>query len=98
MYTPAYVELYQGDVDLHLRKEVDTESKFLNSLVTVFNQKKNIKKLPITFGYSIRYKTTVCGQPAYQTKYLFQTVFNWKQCVYIIAFHVYVLALIRLAY
>ena len=70
-YTPKYVELYLGDVDLHLKRDVDTESKYLNSLVTVYNEKKKLKMLPITFGYSIRYKTTVCGNEAYQTKYFY---------------------------
>ena len=74
-FTPKYVELYQGDVDLHLKIKTDTESKYMNSLVTVFNEKKNLKILPITFGYSIRYKTTVCGRKAFQTKYFYRRRF-----------------------
>ena len=70
-FTPHYVELYLGDVDLHVKVETDTESKYLNSLVTVYNEKKKLKMLPITFGYSIRYKTTVCGKEAFQTKYFY---------------------------
>ena len=67
-FTNQFVELYQGDVDLHLKRDTTVETKYDNALVTVYTEeKKKINSLPVTFGYSVRYKTNVCSKVAYQT-------------------------------
>ena len=67
-FTNKFVELYQGDVDLHLKRDTTVETKYDNALVTVYTEeKKKINSLPVTFGYSVRYKTNVCSKVAYQT-------------------------------
>ena len=66
-FTNQFVELFQGDVDLHLKRDSSVETKYNNALVTVFNEKKDLNSLPVTFGYSVRYKTTVCHKIVYQT-------------------------------
>ena len=66
-FTNQFVELFQGDVDLHLKRDSSVDTKYDNALVTVFNEKKDLNSLPVTFGYSVRYKTTVCHKIVYQT-------------------------------
>ena len=67
-YSNQFVELFKGDIDIHLKQKTSLKSKFNNALVTVYDDKKTLKELPITFGYSIRYETQICGVKAYQTK------------------------------
>ena len=67
MWSNQFVELYEGDVDLHLKRDATKATKFDNALITVYNDKKELNSLPITFGYSVRYKTTICRRAAYQT-------------------------------
>ena len=69
-YSNQFVELFKGDVDIHLKQKTSVKEKFNNALVTVYAEKNNLKALPITFGYSIRYETQICGVKAYQTKYI----------------------------
>ena len=66
-FTNQFVELFQGDVDLHLKKDSSVKTKYNNALVTVYNEKRDLNALPVTFGYSVRYKTTVCNKIVYQT-------------------------------
>ena len=66
-FTNQFVELFQGDVDLHLKRDSSVKKKYDNALVTVYNEKKDLNSLPVTFGYSVRYKTHVCNKVVYQT-------------------------------
>ena len=66
-FTNQFVELYQGDVDLYLKKQNPENSKYDNALITVYDDKDELTELPVTFGYSVRFKITVCGKSAYQT-------------------------------
>ena len=70
-FTNQFVELFQGDVDLHLKQDSSVATKYDNALVTVYNEKKDLNSLPVTFGYSVRYKTTLCQKIVYQTNGLF---------------------------
>ena len=69
-YSNQFVELFKGDIDIHLKQKSSVKEKFSNALVTVYAERNNLKELPITFGYSIRYETQICGVKAYQTKYI----------------------------
>ena len=66
-FTNQFVQLFKGDVDVHLKRSASVKDKFNNALITVYNDDKELKSLPVTFGYSIRYETNVCGAKAYQT-------------------------------
>ena len=66
-FTNQFVELYQGDVDLYLKKSNSEKNKYDNALITVYDDKDELTELPVTFGYSVRFKLTVCGKSAYQT-------------------------------
>ena len=67
-YTNEWVELFKGDTDVHLKRDTTKATKYHNALVTVYNEDKHLKALPVTFGYSIRYQTQICGVKAFQTK------------------------------
>ena len=66
-FTNEFVELFQGDVDLYLKQGLSEKDKYNNALVTVYDDKEDLTELPVTFGYSVRYKITVCGKMAFQT-------------------------------
>ena len=66
-YSNKFVQLFKGDVDVHLKRGTSVKDKFNNALITVYNDRPDLKELPVTFGYSIRFETNVCGTKAYQT-------------------------------
>ena len=77
-YSNQFVELFKGDIDIHLKQKSSVKEKFSNALVTVYAEKNNLKELPITFGYSIRYETQIQFPkmnmdrlPFYEAKVLF---------------------------
>ena len=62
----AYQQIYKGDSDVRIRNNATSKSKYEGSILTVhLTDQQGV--LPKSFGLALHHKTSVCGQPAYQS-------------------------------
>ena len=62
----AYQEIYKGDADVRVWNDAFAKSKYDGTILTVLPADQ-LGVLPKTFGLALHHKTSVCGQPGYQS-------------------------------
>ena len=64
--TEGYQEIYKGDTNVLVRNDPTAKSNYNGSILTV-HPADQLGVLLKTFGLALHHKTSVCGQPAYQS-------------------------------